>query len=167
MKKTTGKNIGKPKLQPPVALIGEKAKSLQQPVGEKLAPPVREISRADYGRLLADVKERVRSAQYEALRTVNRELVALYRDIGRMIVERLSDAIHGDAIVEQLAKDLRDEFPGIAGFSRRNMFYMREFYLAYRDAAKVQPLVAQIAWSIISSFSSVARIPSNASFTSA
>jgi predicted nuclease of restriction endonuclease-like (RecB) superfamily len=50
------------------------------------------------------------------------------------------------AIAEQLASDLRRDFPGVAGYSRRNIFYMREFYLAYRDLPKVQPLVAQIGW---------------------
>ncbi|VFM98623.1 MAG: Predicted nuclease of restriction endonuclease-like (RecB) superfamily, DUF1016 family [Candidatus Kentron sp. G] len=92
------------------------------------------------------LKDRVRAAQYAALKAVNTELVGLYWDIGRMIVERLADADHGAAIAEQLSKDLRTEFPGIAGFSRRNVFYMREFYLAYRDLPKVQPLVAQIGW---------------------
>ena len=103
-------------------------------------------SSSDYARLLADVKERVRSAQYAALRAVNAELVGLYWDIGRMIVERQQDAAHGTAIAEQLAKDLQAEFPGIAGFSRRNVFYMREFYLLYREDERVQPLVAQIGW---------------------
>ncbi|RPH51516.1 MAG: DUF1016 domain-containing protein [Desulfobacteraceae bacterium] len=112
----------------------------------KLAPAIRKISKSDYGRLLAEIKERVRSAQYDALRAVNKELTALYWDIGQIIAERLSDASHGEAIVEKLAHDLRTEFPGISGFSRRNMFYMREFHLAYRDSAKVQPLVAQIGW---------------------
>ena len=42
--------------------------------------------------------------------------------------------------------DLRQEYPGVSGYSRRNVFYMREFYLAYRDSPKVQPLVAQIGW---------------------
>lgn len=102
---------------------------------------------SDYGALLAAVKERVRSAQYSALKAVNTELVRLYWDIGRLIVERQRDAKHGLAIAEQLATDLRSEFPGVAGFSRRNIFYMREFFLNYRDEAKVQPLVAQIAWS--------------------
>ena len=101
---------------------------------------------SDYVRLLAEVKERVLSAQYEALKAVNTELVGLYWDIGRMIVERQTDAEHGSAIVEQLSNDLRAEFPGISGFSRRNVFYMREFYLIYRDDTRVQPLVAQIGW---------------------
>ncbi len=100
----------------------------------------------DYRILLAEVKERVREGQYQALRAVNRELVALYQDIGRLIARRQTVAEHRAAIVEQLARDLRQEFPGMRGFSRRNVFYMREFYLAYRDLPKVQPLVAQIAW---------------------
>lgn len=99
-----------------------------------------------YRDLLVEVKERIRSAQYEALKAVNKELVGLYWDIGRMIVERQRDAEHGAAIAEQLSNDLRTEFPGISGFSRRNIFYMREFYLLYRDDERVQPLVAQISW---------------------
>ena len=101
----------------------------------------------DYAELLAEIKERVRLAQYNALKVVNKELVSLYWDIGRMIVERQADADHGAAIVEQLAADLRQEFPGVSGYSRRNVFYMRGFYLTYRDLPKVQPLVAQIGWS--------------------
>ena len=107
------------------------------------APPVP----ADYGALLVAVKARVRAAQYQALKAVNKELVGLYWDIGRMIVERQADAQHGAAIAERLAEDLRQEFPGVGGFSRRNIFYMREFYQVYRDLPKVQPLVAQIGWS--------------------
>lgn len=147
MKKTTTKKDGKKKLQPPVAqMTGGNSKILQPPVGGKLAPVVREISRSDYGRLLADIKERVRSAQYEALRAINRELVALYWDIGRMISEYQAAGAHGDAVVKQLALDLQGEFPGIMGFSWRNLFYMSEFFSAYHDNPKLQPLVATIAW---------------------
>ena len=80
------------------------------------------------------------------LKAVNKQLVALYWDIGKLIVERQINADHGAAIAEQLAADLRQEFPGVSGYSRRNVFYMREFYLAYCDLPKVQPLVAQIGW---------------------
>lgn len=73
-------------------------------------------------------------------------MVTLYWDIGRLITSRQADAAHGAAIAEQLAADLRQEFPGVSGYSRRNVFYMREFYLAYGDSPKVQPLVAQIGW---------------------
>jgi len=115
---------------------------------KKLAPVTREIGTTkEYPALLAEVKARIQSAQYAALRAVNKELVGLYWDIGRLIAERQKDAKHGAAIAERLADDLRDAFPDVGGFSRRNVFYMREFYLLYRDDAKVQPLVAQIGWS--------------------
>ena len=106
----------------------------------------RQLIPEDYDSLLAEVKERFRAAQYEALRGVNKELVGLYWDIGRLIVSRQADAAHGDAIAEQLAKDLRVEFPGVSGYCRRNVFYMREFYISIRKLPKVQPLVAQIPW---------------------
>jgi predicted nuclease of restriction endonuclease-like (RecB) superfamily len=118
----------------------------KQKIVKKVQPAITGVVETDYGRLLADIKERIRVAQYRALRAVNKELVVLYWDIGRMIAERQKDARHGDAIVEQLAKDLQREVPEGGGFSRRNIFYMREFYAAYRIFPKVQPLVAQIAW---------------------
>ena len=115
---------------------------------QKLVAAVREtLAEKDYPAFLAEVKARIRSAQYAALRAVNKELVGLYWDIGRLIVERQQDAGHGAAIAERLADDLRDAFPGVGGFSRRNVFYMREFFLLYRDDVKVQPLVAQVGWS--------------------
>jgi predicted nuclease of restriction endonuclease-like (RecB) superfamily len=52
----------------------------------------------------------------------------------------------GKAIVEQLAQDIRAEFPGIAGFSARNVWRMRDFYLSYRDSPKLTPMVAEIGW---------------------
>ncbi len=110
-----------------------------------MSKPSQKLPR-EYAVLLAEVKERVRSAQYKALRAVNKELVSLYWDIGRIIVERKMDSKHGQAVAEQLAADLRIEFPGVSGFSRRNIFYMREFYVAYAGLPKVQPLVAQIGW---------------------
>ncbi|MCC7263202.1 MAG: DUF1016 family protein [Candidatus Latescibacteria bacterium] len=100
----------------------------------------------DYTSLLAEVKERVRAAQYAALRAVNKELVALYWGIGQLIASRQKNVAHGTAIVEQLAAVLRRAFPGVSGYSRRNIFYMREFYLTYRNLPKVQLLVAQIGW---------------------
>lgn len=101
----------------------------------------------DYGRLLGEVKERIRSARYEALRAVNKELISLYWDIGRLIAERQRGAGWGRSVVETLANDLQAEFPGIGGFSARNVWRMRNFYLAYHDDEKLTPLVAEIGWS--------------------
>ena len=100
-----------------------------------------------YTELVAEIKERVRSAQYMALRAVNKELVALYWDIGRMIVERQQGRSWGTAVVRTLADDLQKEFPGMSGFSARNIWRMRDFFLAYHENEKVTPLVAQIGWS--------------------
>jgi len=102
---------------------------------------------SDYPRLLEEIKERIRSAQYEALKAVNKELVGLYWDIGRMIVEKQEQAGWGQAVVERLSEDLRREFPGVRGFSAQNLWYMRQFYQEYRALEKLQPLVGEIGWS--------------------
>ncbi|AET64449.1 PDDEXK nuclease domain-containing protein [Methanothrix harundinacea] len=101
----------------------------------------------DYAALLAEVKERVYSAQYEALKAVNRELVALYWDIGKLIAGRQEREGWGRSVVERLADDLQNEFPGVRGFSVQNLWYMRQFYLEYRGDEKLQPLVGEISWS--------------------
>ncbi len=100
-----------------------------------------------YTSLLAEVKERVRSAQYAALRAVNKELVGLYWDIGRMIAERQKIEGWGKSVVQQLAADLRTEFPGTGGFSASNLWRMKLFYETYDGIPQLAPLVREIAWS--------------------
>ncbi len=101
-------------------------------------------SAVDYAQLLAQVKERIRCAQYAALKAVNTELVGLYWDLGRMIVERQEQSGWGKSVVERLSQDLRKEFPGVAGFSVQNLWYMRQFHMEYREHEKLQPLVGEI-----------------------
>ena len=100
----------------------------------------------NYSGLLAEIKERIRSAQYSALKTVNKELVGLYWDIGRMIVDRQNAEGWGKAVVKSLSIDLRREFPGVGGFSVQNLWYMRQFYREYHGSIKLQPLVGEIGW---------------------
>ncbi|MDR3555565.1 MAG: PDDEXK nuclease domain-containing protein, partial [Syntrophobacteraceae bacterium] len=99
-----------------------------------------------YPILLSEIKNRIRKAQYEAFKAVNKELIALYWDIGRMIVERQRETSWGKAVVENPAKDLQTEIPGIKGFSARNLWNMRDFYRTYQSNEKLQPLVAEIGW---------------------
>lgn len=100
-----------------------------------------------YASLLTDIKQRIRSAQYEALKAVNTELISLYWDIGRMIVERQKGESWGKSIVKNLAADLQQEFPGVAGYSASNLWRMKLFYETYTDSAKLAPLVREISWS--------------------
>ncbi|HEY9802286.1 MAG TPA: PDDEXK nuclease domain-containing protein [Leptolyngbyaceae cyanobacterium] len=100
----------------------------------------------EYGDLLVEVKQRIRSAQYEALKAVNKELIALYWDIGQMIVTRQQQAGWGKSVVEQLATDLQREFAGISGFSAANLWRMRLFYETYAANEKLAPLVREIGW---------------------
>jgi len=81
--------------------------------------------------------ERVRASQLRAALSVNRELVALYWDIGRAVVERQRRHKWGDRVIDLLAKDLGKSFPGMAGFSRPNLYRMRAFYLGYADQAEI------------------------------
>src|SRR3990167_2580965 len=105
------------------------------------------IMSVEYRELLSSLKERIRHSQYEALKAVNKELILLYWDIGRMIVERQVKYGWGKAVVETLAEDLQSEFPGMQGFSVQNLWYMRQFYAEYHDNANLQPLVGEISWS--------------------
>jgi predicted nuclease of restriction endonuclease-like (RecB) superfamily len=99
-----------------------------------------------YGSLLTGIKDRVKSAQYEALRSVNRELVMMYWDIGHMIADLQGEDSWGKSVVTRLSDDLRQEFPGMMGFSVQNLWYMRQFYLTYSADPKLQPLVGEISW---------------------
>ena len=101
-----------------------------------------ELLPGDYAALLVEVKECVHSAQHQALRTVAWGLARLYRDADRVITKRQAGGSYGNAVVKRLAKDLRQEFPGMAGFSWRNLFNRSEFCAAYRDRPKVQPVAA-------------------------
>ncbi len=100
----------------------------------------------DYNGLLGEIKQRIHSAQYEALRAVNKKLISLYWDIGRIIAERQKGKTWGKGIVDMLAEDLQSEFPGISGFSARNIWRMRIFYITYKESAILPPLVAEIGW---------------------
>ena len=101
----------------------------------------------EYKELFKAVKEQIYKSQYEALKAVNKELIQLYWFIGQSIVERQHAHGWGNSIVENLSEDLQKEFPGIHGFSSRNLWRMRNFYEQYKDNLKLPPLVAEIGWS--------------------
>ncbi len=104
------------------------------------------IKSAEYKTFFTEIKERIRKAQYDALKAVNKELINLYWDIGKSIVAKQDALGWGKAVVETLAKDLQKEFPGVQGFSVQNLWNMRQFYLLYKHNPKLQPLVGEISW---------------------
>ena len=93
----------------------------------------------DYPRFLSGLKERIHAARVKALLSVNREMISLYWDLGRDVVERQRRGGWGTAVIERLSRDIRAEFPGIKGFSRQNIWYMRAFYRAWTEEVSILP----------------------------
>ena len=100
----------------------------------------------EYIRFLSEIKSRIISARIKAVRSVNKELIKLYWDIGRSIIERQEKYKWGDAVVEKLANDLKEDFKSTFGFSVQNLWYMRQFYLEYKNDAILQQLVGELPW---------------------
>jgi predicted nuclease of restriction endonuclease-like (RecB) superfamily len=101
---------------------------------------------AGYSVFLADLKQRIRSAQTRAALAVSRELVLLYWSIGRDILLRQSAEGWGAKVIERLSHDLQTEFPGVEGYSPRNLKYMRSLADAWPDPEIVPQLVALLPW---------------------
>lgn len=101
---------------------------------------------ADYAAWLADIKTRVTASRQRAVLAANTELIGLYWQIGRDILERQAKQSWGSKVIERLARDLRAAFPEMKGFSRRNLMYMRDFAEIWPDALIVQQLAAQLPW---------------------
>jgi predicted nuclease of restriction endonuclease-like (RecB) superfamily len=104
------------------------------------------IDKAQFAQFLTEIKAKIREAQLEALRAVNKYLIDLYWDIGKMIVERQEAHGWGKSVVERLSEELQLAFPGTQGYSVQNLWYMRQFYLEYYQAEILQPLVGEISW---------------------
>lgn len=100
----------------------------------------------DYATWLAELKTRIYAAQQRAVLAVNRELVLLYWQIGRDILDRQERAGWGARVIDRLAQDLRSAFPDMKGFSPRNLKYMRAFAEAWPEVEFVQQVAAQLPW---------------------
>lgn len=89
------------------------------------------LTSAEYLDFRDEITKRIRSAQYEALKAVNKEMINLYWEIGRRITEQQKVLGWGRSVVENLSKDIQKEFPGIKGFGVSNMWDMARFYAEY------------------------------------
>ena len=108
--------------------------------------PKAELLPKGYQAFLGELKERIRTAQLRASLAVNRELVLNYWQTGRDILARQQEHGWGAKVIDRLSQDLRREFPGVEGFSPRNLKYMRAFAQAWSDEPIVQEVLAQITW---------------------
>jgi len=100
-----------------------------------------------YKTVLNSIITQIKAAQTRAMVAVNQELVNVYREIGKVIHDRQKNSDWGDSVVKTLASDIKKAFPGMKGFSYRNLYVMRDLYSSYRDSQKLQTLSAQISWS--------------------
>ncbi|MBI3540764.1 MAG: DUF1016 domain-containing protein [Deltaproteobacteria bacterium] len=100
----------------------------------------------NYAEFLGRIKSRIAQARIRAARTVNHELTDLYWSIGKDIVEKQENLGWGKSVVEKLSGDLRKAFPGTTGFSTPNLWFMRQFYLEYRDHPNLLQLARELPW---------------------
>lgn len=103
-------------------------------------------SEKEYFELLNNLKTKIKEAQLKAVISVNKELVLLYWEIGKNILERQNKEGWGSKVVEKLSKDLSNSFPEMKGFSPRNLKYMRKFAEEYPQKEIVQEVLAQLTW---------------------
>ncbi len=98
----------------------------------------------EYQALLTDIKQHYQKAQLKAAYSVNREMIQFYWQLGQMIIEKQAKTTWGSKFLDQLSKDLQTEFPGTAGFSARNLKFMRQFAQLYPEIGK--QAVSQLPW---------------------
>jgi predicted nuclease of restriction endonuclease-like (RecB) superfamily len=101
------------------------------------------INNNDYFKVLENVKTEIRKAQYKAVLGANREQILLYWNIGKVIIDNTR---YGAKFIENLARDIKAEFPNAKGYSVRNLKYMRKFSELFPDFEIVQEPLAQLTW---------------------
>ena len=107
---------------------------------------MKNLKSGEYLIFLNEIKSRIVAARIHAIRSVNKELIELYWDIGKNIVKRQEQYSWGKRVVEQLSCDLTREYSNFEGFSKDNLWRMRMFYLEYKDDLKLTQLVPELPW---------------------
>lgn len=94
----------------------------------------------------AEIVSLIAASRQRALQAVNSTLIDLYWQAGETISRKIEAAEWGDGVVPQLAAYIARTQPGIRGFTRANLFRMRQFYETYRDDSIVVALLRQLPW---------------------
>jgi hypothetical protein len=103
------------------------------------------IKDPDLKHWLIDLKARIRQSQIKAMIKVNDEMLRLYWDLGRDIVVRQMEGVWGSGFFKYLSKELMMEFPDMKGFSKSNLYNIKQFYLFYtQDSSIRQQLVGEL-----------------------
>ena len=102
----------------------------------------RSLKNNDFTEILSIISK----AQSRALVSVNREMITMYWEIGRIVSEKTASDGWGKSTVSSLAAFLQSRLPGASGFSDKNIWRMKQFYETYKDNQKLSPLVREISW---------------------
>lgn len=97
----------------------------------------------NYSQTFLEIKERINQARYLSLRSVNKELINAYLEIGKVISQRVISG-WGESVVDKLSFDLQIEYPGVKGFSKRNLRRMKYIYEVSSQNAIWPQLVAKL-----------------------
>ena len=101
------------------------------------------INNNEYFEIVENIKPQIHAAQYKAVLGANIEMLTLYWNIGKVIIENIK---WGNKFVENLSRDIKSEFPNAKGYSVRNLTYMRRFAETYPDIEILQHTVAKLPW---------------------
>jgi len=104
------------------------------------------VRNQSYKEFIITLKQKIYSAKTEAIVSANRLMIELYFEIGKEIVSNQQTQGWGKSVVEQMSKDLKDEFGEKSGYSTSNLWRMRSFYIAYKDDEYLAQLVRDISW---------------------
>ena len=104
------------------------------------------INNSEYFEILNNIKEQIVNAQYRAVLGVNQEQIILYWNIGKTIS---GNVMYGNKFVENLARDIKSDFPKSKGYSVRNFNYMKKFAEMIADERILHTVCAKLTWSLI------------------
>ena len=106
-----------------------------------------ELLPSDYKETLFLIKQKIELAQQQAVISANLSMLNLYWDVGNIILARKKEKGWGAKVIDTLSKDIINFFPGIKGFSPRNMDYMTKFALTYRNYPEIKEELSKVSWS--------------------
>jgi predicted nuclease of restriction endonuclease-like (RecB) superfamily len=104
----------------------------------------KDLEPREYANVLLDIKNKVHHAQNKSILAANKELLKLYWEIGQTLSSQQEINNWGTGVIEKFAEDLQKLFPGISGFSRRNIFRMQAFFLAYTKVPQAVALITDL-----------------------